>query len=295
MLDSGVNVLWFSKEKYMSGNGVPEHSHSFFHYIYILDGAAKISINGRAFLAHKDELFLVQQRMRHSIEAVDSHGLQVIEVKFEVNSKELESDVAKLETHMRLPQPKVRMILEGFILEGMEKGSYFADLINLRFTELLVHLIRNSTGCSSREKEVEFPDGARDARQEDNCFLSLKKVVAHMKSNYREEMELDKLARMANMSKYYFCRNFKRVYNTSPMKFLNRLRISKAKELMMGSGLNISEIAYHVGFEDTCYFSRFFRQCEGMSPNEYMLKYKPNLYFFLSERQNELDYSFQQA
>ena len=55
----------------------------------------------------------------------------------------------------------------------------------------------------------------------------------------------------------------------SPIRYLNRLRIEKAKEFMRTNAVNISEAALAVGFDNIYYFSRLFKQLEGMSPSAY--------------------------
>jgi two-component system response regulator YesN len=52
-------------------------------------------------------------------------------------------------------------------------------------------------------------------------------------------------------------------------KYLNQLRINKAKELMKDPTLRIKEIAYMVGYENARYFIRVFRSFTGLSPNIY--------------------------
>jgi AraC-like DNA-binding protein len=57
-------------------------------------------------------------------------------------------------------------------------------------------------------------------------------------------------------------------------KYLRSLRLRKAQEMLATSGLNISDVAYAVGFEDPKYFSRVFSEEFGMSPVNYRLSVK---------------------
>ena len=296
MLDLGINILWFSKENYLPGNDLPEHSHKFFHYIYVLGGTAKIKVNGKAYIAKSDDFYLAHCDMNHSLEIIDTNGIQVIEIKFEIDNDRLALDVMKLETCLKFTESKVRYILEWFVDEGTKMEPYYDDLINLRFLEILIRMLRNNAKSIKSESGIGEAVFLESIGQDDDSYeLDMKRVVNYIKSNLTIKLELDDLAKIANMSKYYFCRNFKRIYDVSPMKYLNRMRIERAKELMMCSDLNVSQVAYNVGFDDIHYFSRFFRQCEGVSPNEFMHKYKPNLYFFLAESEEQLGHNYLKA
>jgi len=70
------------------------------------------------------------------------------------------------------------------------------------------------------------------------------------------------------------------------MQYFIMLRISKAKELLLFSDMNITQIAGSVGFNNARYFSQVFKQKELMTPAEYAKKYKPNLYFYLKDRKD---------
>ena len=60
------------------------------------------------------------------------------------------------------------------------------------------------------------------------------------------------------------------------MKFVNRVRIEKAKRLLIASNLSVSKVAKECGFKSLHYFSRTFKQEEGISPRDYVSSYVEN-------------------
>ena len=64
-------------------------------------------------------------------------------------------------------------------------------------------------------------------------------------------------------------RIFKSAVNTTPVKYINYLRLEKAKNMLINSNYSVNEIAFSVGFEDAYYFSRLFKKEIGISPSEY--------------------------
>ncbi len=94
-------------------------------------------------------------------------------------------------------------------------------------------------------------------------------VLLYFNSNFASPIRISELASRLHVSQQYLARLFKAEIGISPLQYLNRLRIEKAKELMRTDTSNISEAALASGFENLYYFSRLFKQLEGMPPSAY--------------------------
>ncbi len=75
------------------------------------------------------------------------------------------------------------------------------------------------------------------------------------------------LCREANLSNMQVNRNLKALTGETPSRFIRSIRLEKAMELLQTSDLNVSEVAYDVGFKDPAYFSRAFSEKFGQAPN----------------------------
>lgn len=84
-----------------------------------------------------------------------------------------------------------------------------------------------------------------------------------------EDITLSQVAKSANASTFYFCKMFKKATGLHFTKYLARVRIEKAKNLLLNPNLRISEIAYEVGFQSLTHFNRVFKKIVGQSPTEY--------------------------
>ena len=62
---------------------------------------------------------------------------------------------------------------------------------------------------------------------------------------------------------------FEKLYGVTPIKYINALKLSRAKELLSSGMYSVSEAAYHSGFSDVSHFSRFFKEHVGVLPGEY--------------------------
>jgi len=90
-----------------------------------------------------------------------------------------------------------------------------------------------------------------------------------MQQNHTEDLSLSQVAKAVNTSTFYFCKLFKKVTGINFTDYLSRLRIEKAKNLLLNTNLRISEIAYEVGFQSLTHFNRVFKKLLGQSPTEY--------------------------
>lgn len=97
----------------------------------------------------------------------------------------------------------------------------------------------------------------------------LLEVHDYMKTHFREELTLDKLAGLIFISKYHLVREYRQFFGVTPGNDLTAMRISEAKSLLRFSKAPISEVARQCGYPDANYFTRVFRKCEGITPLEY--------------------------
>ena len=105
----------------------------------------------------------------------------------------------------------------------------------------------------------------------------LHKVLTYMQNNNINSLSNNDCAQMCGLSEYHFIRTFKSITGTTPHRYMAKITVNKAIELMTDTNLNISEIARMLGFEDSLYFSRFFKKEIGCSPKNYMKENKSKI------------------
>lgn len=97
--------------------------------------------------------------------------------------------------------------------------------------------------------------------------------------NYSRIISLEDLSTLAGVNKTTLISIFKEVYGTTPIRYINRIRLHKAKELLVNTDTSVSEIADLVGFQSIHYFSRFFKAKENCTPMEYRMRNGQSRYF----------------
>jgi AraC-like DNA-binding protein len=102
--------------------------------------------------------------------------------------------------------------------------------------------------------------------------FEIQKVVEYMQQNFGKKLTIKSLAKMVSMSESSFIRLFKKETGLSPMDFLIKLRIDKAKKLIRAGSMNITEVSLHCGFSSTSHFSTSFTKHAGVKPSEFQSK-----------------------
>jgi AraC-like DNA-binding protein len=98
---------------------------------------------------------------------------------------------------------------------------------------------------------------------------SISRAREFIDANHGEDLSLSAVARVAHMSTFYFCKQFKKATGLSFTEYLGRVRVEKAKQQLLKPHARVSEVAYEVGFQSLTHFNRVFKKVNGESPTTY--------------------------
>jgi two-component system response regulator YesN len=96
-----------------------------------------------------------------------------------------------------------------------------------------------------------------------------KQIEAYIRQHYGEDITLQEIAERHHMSESHFSRLFKQQVGTSFLEYLTKVRVQKAKELLVKPKLKIYEVSLQVGYQDSRYFSQIYRKYTGETPTEF--------------------------
>ncbi|WP_171651916.1 AraC family transcriptional regulator [Paenibacillus foliorum] len=111
---------------------------------------------------------------------------------------------------------------------------------------------------------VELEDGINQQRN------GVERTVEYIHQHYTKNLPLEELSRLAGFSPSYYSRLFKKLKGLSPNSYMTKLRMNRAKELLVYSQGSYYEIAQYLGYKEESYFSRMFKKETGYSPTEYV-------------------------
>ena len=129
------------------------------------------------------------------------------------------------------------------------------DSISSLLSIFAEHLSLKSNQIAVQQANVEPPVIAR-ARQ-------------FIEEHHSEELSLGQVAQAVHTSTFYFCKLFKKSTGINFTEYVSRVRVEKAKNLLLNPNLRVSEIAYEVGFQSLTHFNRVFKKITGESPTKY--------------------------
>ncbi len=110
--------------------------------------------------------------------------------------------------------------------------------------------------------------------------ISIRRAIDYILNNLGETLTLEEVANHANLSKCYFCTQFKKEMKMSFTDYLSHARIEKSKYLLCNSNKSILDIAILIGFNSQSYFTTQFKKYTGVSPKEFRAKKEDNEYVF---------------
>jgi AraC-like DNA-binding protein len=101
--------------------------------------------------------------------------------------------------------------------------------------------------------------------------LFLEKIINMVMKNLdNDNFSVEELGETIGMSRSNLFRKLKAITGQTPMEFIYFIRIKHSMELLLERRLNVSEIAYEVGFKSPSSFSKSFKSQFGKSPSEYL-------------------------
>jgi len=252
------------------------HTHAFAELVIVKSGRGTHVTLDESYPVEAGDVFFIPETMVHGYR--DLASLELYNVLY--LSKKLPWDRAHLE---KLPGYRLLFQLEpqarkahGFASHLRLKAEILEDVSNL-LLRLRHELQYRKAGFETMSMGLFYELAAMLIRAydyqpspESMQLRAVDRAIAYMVNRYDEEMEVAQLAAISNMSERTFYRAFREVTQISPKQYLLQLRIQHAKDDLLHPNARITEVALRNGFSDGNYFTRLFREHEGMSPRSWI-------------------------
>lgn len=142
--------------------------------------------------------------------------------------------------------------------EEIEKNRKNSEYIT-KLKRELAKMQRVREGSSDDEKERGITD----------AHVSVQRAIHYINENYNQDISMEQVAGSVFMNSAYFSQLFKREMGIGFNEYVTNLRMEKAKVFLKQPFLRINEVADLVGYQNTTYFNRVFKNYTGMTPTEY--------------------------
>jgi AraC family transcriptional regulator len=171
------------------------------------------------------------------------------------------------------PQPcvelpaRVRGLADHLAMEMLYSDHIPADRLESALFELMIAVIDSCSDWRSMRSSPYWREAGSlhaDAR--------IRRAIAAMRENLREEVNVDVLAARQGLSRAHFFELFRRATHLTPRLYANVLRMEAAIEALGAPRRPVAEVADRLGFSAPSHFTRFFRRHLGVTPSEYQHK-----------------------
>jgi len=156
--------------------------------------------------------------------------------------------------------PGLARAIRGILEENREQKRLNKEAVLGYLYVLVQELIRLNETASSNKREDSMHIGR------------IRAALLYVEECYREEIKIEQLAEVCNMSVSYFRRLFVECMHISPLEYVNTIRIQKACELLQKEDIPINTLAWKVGFSSVSAFDRNFKKIVGETPKQWRLK-----------------------
>lgn len=223
-------------------------------FLYLLSGEATFYLSGKTRRVKNGELLYIPKALKYKMQYSQPDTAFIV-VNFDMFDRSGNGFSLFESIHLVSLGDSAHSANHAMVkLEACATSE--APAMLLRRKELLYQLL--SILCS--DSYLPFDDEGR--------YPQIVKGVSLLKQTYLENLPIETFAKESSVSTSSFRSLFKKQYGLSPLQYRNRLRINRARQLLIEDGCTVAEAAYASGFDNIGYFCRYYKQVTGETPSE---------------------------
>lgn len=244
-----VEIHYFVRRETFPGWEIHPRQISDHELVFVTGGSGNIVIAGKKRRVGEGDLICFRPGVEHSLCADTEPCMAFYGIHFGLPQGVEE-----------LPLPDVAQIpprrLEPLLRSLREAAHQQGPLVQWRKNLLLEQVI-----CEAML--------ALQASSEPMQVRRIRRVLAYIHEDPCRELTMDQLLEQAGIRKTAFIQAFRNVTGTTPLQYIQGLRLEYACDLLCETDLPVAQVAQRCGFSDSFYFSRYFRKKYGMPPSRW--------------------------
>ena len=249
--------------------------HDNYDMVYMYKGYAVVEISGQNVEMGPNDIVIIKPMQYHKLIVKSESGCEFIVLYFTFENR-INGEHAQIPAEDFLnfvsnkgespyislkvsPKNEIVVLLNRILKErkSSEPGSEFLNY--LLIMELFVLL--------SRALKMEWENSVKLKSSKLKELIDIS--INYIHNNFERDISLGDIAKYVFLSPSYFTRAFKEQTGMSPISYLLKIRIERAKEMLVDTGLKISDIALSVGFSNQQRFNEMFKKYAGLTPLQY--------------------------
>jgi len=261
---SGVNVFWVAQHTLELGYG-KQHTHDFYQLTAPLFGSMLVN---EEIIVKPKHLMLAKPGQKHAFFAAKEDDVRssiVFDSKFSVTDPEIHAALQHIPFCFSVELDAIVWnLMKNIISEATKQEPFYQQNIDSYMETILITLIRQfSPKTHERIRQIELlTEGSASTCK----GIHAAQIRTYIDTNIDKIFSLDDLTDYLHTNKTTLIDTFKTMFGLTPMRYVNHRRMEIAKDMLLHTKMSISEISSCVGFQSIHYFSKAFKEHEGISP-----------------------------
>jgi len=234
-------------------------------FYYICSGEGWLRIGDKEYYPKPGQLFFMPAGIQQSYSVISKNTFTKYWCHFTAKIGDQSIfDILKVPYFIDVPdREKLESIFRDLLDSYTSEAFHSSLLLNASILRLISYYLDNTV-----LEDVKI--------SQSNTVEKLSQIIDYIEQNLTGNITVKELAVIAHLQPNYFIRLFKKHMGTSPIQYINRKRIEKAKRLLAATDLTLTEICAEIGTGDIYYLSKLFKEHTGFSPTAYrqMIKQK---------------------
>lgn len=258
------------------------HFHDYFQIWYVSKGEFLHTMGGQEYHITKGNMFVVPPFTEHRIQAPPEQEVEIwgceflptfvnerfgdpsggqpfFDISYLTYFEHAESVSSYQMTFDGVTDSRIRGLMQEMLGEYERRTPFFQIVLKAHLLLLLSIIVRQVNGelvQAGFEKSEKYRD-------------TMSKVVEYIQKNSHEDIKLEDMCTISNLSKSTFCSLFKEWTGKTFNRYLIDLRINNALGLLQHPSLTVTDVCFAAGFNELSYFCRIFKSYTGISPNQF--------------------------
>lgn len=247
------------------------HHHDFFEMTVILEGESFYNINGQLHQLKSGTILLFNPGVKHFEFIPEKKRNKQLHIGIRhFTIERFPRDYFPFETtiiHLSEYNEAFFQTCEEIIRERHEGKSGYDVILKSLVLKLIVYTLRDKNTNELENNDLLLTEDERERQDLVN------EVKHYIERNYMKELTLNQIAKELYSSPAKISRIFKEQLGDTPINYLIRYRLEKAKTMIENTqDISVSEVSRLIGYEDAYYFSKLFKKYYGSSPTHYIKK-----------------------
>lgn len=259
---TSLRLLYISTSKYEKDWHSTMHSHQYTELFYVVSGQGEFQVEKSVFPVGPGDIVIINANIEHTERSIHQSPMEYIVLSLEGGDILLDGSEEPhyFAFNCGAAGKEILFYIQEILKELDERPHQYSAIANNMLEILCIKLQRY------KAVSVQLEPSKKSSRE---CAY----IKRYIDNNFAQDINLDLLAGITHLNKYYLAHAFTREFGISPINYLTRKRIQESLYYLTNTNYRITQIAQLLGFSSASYFTQCFMRLQKISPRDYRQKH----------------------